>query len=80
MSLRHNRAHPAGFGALTALVKLQASYNPLTSLPPDMWQLPSLELFRLAVGRLPQWRHDLLQQGEGIGACARRAQPTRRAS
>lgn len=47
--------YPAGFGGLKSLVKLQASYNPFESLPNDMCQLPALELFRLAVGHLPQW-------------------------
>jgi hypothetical protein len=45
----------AGFHNLRSLVKLQASYNPFESLPADMWQLPLLELFRLAVGRLRAW-------------------------
>jgi hypothetical protein len=37
----------AGFGNLRSLVKLQASFNPFTALPADLWQLPQLELFRL---------------------------------
>jgi hypothetical protein len=46
----------AGFGSLLSLVKLQASYNPLETLPDDMWGgLPALELFRLAVGHLSHW-------------------------
>ncbi len=38
-----------GFGSLTSLVKLQASFNSLTHLPPDLLQLPRLELMRVAV-------------------------------
>lgn len=49
----------AGFGSLKSLVKLQASYNPFETLPDDMWQLPALELFRLAVGHLKKWPADL---------------------
>ena len=45
----------AGFGGLRSLVKLQASYNPFETLPDDLWQLPALELFRLAVGQLKHW-------------------------
>ncbi len=44
-----------GFGALTSLVKLQASFNPLQHLPDGLFSLPRLELFRLAVGQLPMW-------------------------
>lgn len=53
--LLHFKHMCTGFGNLRSLVKLQASYNPLESLPQDLWQLPALELFRLAVGNLPQW-------------------------
>jgi len=47
---------PRGFGAgLASLVKLQASFNPWRALPPDLLQLPRLEMFRLAAGHLPAW-------------------------
>lgn len=52
-----------GFGNLKSLVKLQASFNPFTHLPDDMWQLPQLEMFRLAVGHLDKWPADLTQTG-----------------
>jgi hypothetical protein len=52
-----------GFGALTSLVKLQASFNPFTSLPGDMFDLPKLEMFRLAVGGLPAWPCGLAEAG-----------------
>lgn len=45
----------AGFGSLKSLVKLQASYNPFEFLPDGLWDLPALELFRLAVGDLQHW-------------------------
>lgn len=43
-------------------MKLQASYNPFESLPDDMWDLPALELFRLAVGDLRHWPAGLGEQ------------------
>jgi hypothetical protein len=55
----------AGFGSLSQLVKLQASFNPLTSLPADFYQLPALELARFAVSDFAAWPQDLLQTGEG---------------
>jgi len=36
----------AGFGALTSLVKLQASFNSLQQLPTDVLHAPNLELMR----------------------------------
>lgn len=43
-------------------MKLQASYNPFESLPDDLWDLPALELFRLAVGDLRHWPAGLGEQ------------------
>lgn len=53
----------AGFGQLRSLVKLQASFNAFTLLPDDMWQLPELELFRLAVCHLQEWPARLAEAG-----------------
>jgi hypothetical protein len=68
MISRHDAVHcpAAGFGALSSLVKLQASFNPFETLPADMFQLPRLEMFRLAVGALDKWPAGLLQSGIGV--------------
>lgn len=42
----------AGFGSLSSLVKLQASFNRFTHLPADLLRLPRLELMRVAVCQL----------------------------
>jgi hypothetical protein len=60
----HAAAAAAGFGSLRSLVKLQASFNAFSALPADMWRLPQLELFRLAVGHLGQWPAGLAEAGE----------------
>jgi hypothetical protein len=53
-----------GFGTLSSLVKLQASFNPFTHLPRDMFQhLKELEMFRLAVGKLQHWPNGLAEAG-----------------
>jgi hypothetical protein len=56
--------YAAGFGNLRSLVKLQASFNPFIALPADLWRLPQLELFRLAVGHLAQWPSGLAEAGQ----------------
>jgi hypothetical protein len=58
-------ANRPGFGALESLVKLQASFNPWTSLPLDLLRLPKLELFRLAAGTLPAWPESSGADGAG---------------
>ena len=45
-------AVPAEIGQLTSLVKLQLSYNQLTSVPAEIWLLTSLEVLSLNNNRL----------------------------
>ena len=55
---------PEGFGRLSSLVKLQASFNPFTHLPASLFDgLKELEMFRLAVGKLQQWPPGLAEAG-----------------
>ena len=49
-----NTALPQELGRCSRLVKLQASFNRLASLPPQLASLPKLELMRVAVNCLTQ--------------------------
>lgn len=53
-SLPHKRCLPQELGSCSRLVKLQASFNRLASLPPQLASLPRLELMRVAVNCLPE--------------------------
>lgn len=39
---------PEGFSQLSSLVKLQASFNSLESIPEELGELPNLELMRVS--------------------------------